>query len=73
MNNYKLTFDNGQIIEIKIDLSNPKSYMNLEAFCVHYIQKNNLTNCHIQKPDGVIGRVAKTGQYHWNHNGFSFC
>ena len=73
MNNYRLTFDNGQVIEIKIDLTNPTAYMNLEAFCVNFIEKNNLKECHILKPNGKIGRVAKTGNHHWNHNGYSFC
>lgn len=72
MSNYQLTFDNGQVINIKLDLTNPKAYMNLEAFCVHHIEKNNLTSCHILKPNGDIGRVLKNGQYHWNHNGFQF-
>jgi hypothetical protein len=72
MKNYRLTFDNGQVIEIKIDLTNPKSYMNAQAFCVDFIEKNKLSNCQIIKHDGSIGLVKKTGNWHWNHNGYSF-
>lgn len=72
MKNYKLTFDNGKVIEIPMDLTNPKSYMNVQAFCVHFIEKNNLSHCEIVKWDGSIGLVKKTGNWHWNHNGYSF-
>ena len=72
MNNYQLTFDNGQVINIKIDLTNPKAFMNLQAFCVHHIEKNELKSCDILTPSGVMRRVVKSGNYHWNHDGYSF-
>lgn len=70
--NYQLTFDNKEVIDIKMDLSNPKSFMNLQAFCVHHIEKNNLSSCLILTPSNVWRRVRKTGKFHWNHDGYEF-
>ena len=64
---YKLTFDNGQ--KFKLTAENlDEAHVKI----VNYINKNNLNECIILTPNNKIRAVRKTGEYHWNHNGFSF-
>ena len=67
MYTYKLTFNNGdkfQTTTENLDQAHSK--------IVSYINKNNLTECIINCPNGIIRRVRKTGEFHWNHNNFAF-
>ena len=64
---YKLTFDNGQ--KFKLTSENlDEAYVKI----INYIDKNNLKSCIIYTPNNTMRKVIKTGEYHWNHNGFTF-
>ena len=67
MYDYKLTFDNGKKFKLmaeNLDVAHSK--------IVNYINMNNLRDCIIICSNGSIRRVTKTGEHHWNHDGFSF-
>lgn len=64
---YKLTFDNGKKFK-----STTENLDQTHSKIVNYINKYNLRECTIITPNGKIRRVRKTGQWHWNYNGFSF-
>ncbi len=64
---YKLEFDNGTKFK-----STTKNLDQTHKKIVDYINKNNLKSCIITCPNGVVRRVRKTGEWHHNHNGFSF-
>jgi hypothetical protein len=67
MNTYKLTFDNGakfQVTTENLDQAHSK--------IIPYMEKNELTKCVITCPNGAIRTVQKTGNWHWNHNGYTF-
>ena len=67
MYDYKLTFDNGKKFKLtaeNLDVAHSK--------IVNYINSNDLKECIIICSNGSIRRVIKTGERHWNHDGFSF-
>lgn len=67
MYTYKLTFNNGDKFKLTA-----KNLDEAHTKIVNYINKNNLTKCLINCPNGIIRRVVKTGQHHWNHPNFLF-
>jgi NAD-dependent dihydropyrimidine dehydrogenase PreA subunit len=67
MYTYKLKFDNG-----KKFTSTTENLDQTHAKIVKHINENDLKECTIMCPNGVIRRVRKTGSLHWNHNGFQF-
>jgi hypothetical protein len=67
MYTYKLTFDNGKRFN-----STTENLDQTHTKIVKHINENNLKECTILCPNGVICRVRKTGSFHWNHNGFQF-
>ena len=67
MGTYKIEFNNGKkfkLVANNLDETHTK--------VVNYINNNNLVQCMIMCPNGVVRRVRKTGSQHWNHNGFEF-
>ena len=67
MYTYRVTFDNGEKFK-----STSKNLDQTHEKIINYIEKNDLKECKILCPNGVIRRVRKTGQHHWKHNGYSF-
>lgn len=65
---YKLLFSDGKkFICTRTNLD--KAHFTV----VQYMKKNkDLTQCLITCPTGIVRRVRKTGEWHWNHNGYSF-
>jgi hypothetical protein len=64
---YKMTFNNGKKIQT-ITKNLDQAHLQI----VNYMTKNDLFECIILCENGNIKRVRKNGEYHWNHNGFSF-
>ena len=64
---YKLKFDNGKKFKLTVE-----NLTTAHDKIVKYINENNLRECIITCPNGVIRRATKTGNWHWAHNGFSF-
>lgn len=67
MYTYKLKFNNGKKFSTtteNLDQAHTK--------IVDYMKNNNLNECLILCPNGVTRQVINNGNWHWNHNGFSF-
>jgi hypothetical protein len=67
MYTYKLEFNNG-----KKFITKSEKLDGAHVKIISYMEKEGLTNCTITCPNNTIRRVAKTGEFHWNHNGYSF-
>lgn len=67
MYTYKLKFNDG-----KKFVSTTKNLDETYSKIVNHINKNNLESCFVTCPNGKITKATKTGEYHWNHNGFRF-
>ena len=64
---YKLKFNNDQ--KFKLTAENlDEAYVKI----INYINKKNLKSCIIFTPNNKMRKVIKTGEYHWNHDGFTF-
>jgi hypothetical protein len=67
MYTYKLEFENGKKMITKAEKLD-----DAHVKIIGYMEKENLFKCIIKCPNGIIRRVMKTGEWHWNHNGYSF-
>jgi hypothetical protein len=67
MHTYKLEFNNGKRCQ-----THTENLDQTHAKIISYMNKNNLIECIIKCPNGMLRRVRKTGETHFKHNGFSF-
>lgn len=68
MSTYKFSFDNNNK-----STNTLKNLAEAEALAVKYMDHyEHVKKCEITTPNGSISVVRKTGDYHWNHNGYSF-
>ena len=67
MNTYKLQFNNGEKCITKAE-----KLSDAHVKIISYMEKKNLMNCIIICPNGITKTVKKTGDWHWNHNGYLF-
>lgn len=68
MATFKFHFDNNNK-----STNTVKNLAEAEALAVAYMGNySNVKKCEITTPSGNLSIVKKTGDYHWNHNGYSF-
>jgi hypothetical protein len=60
-------FDNGERFPMEA-----KDLDALHVSVVDYMNTHNLSECLITCPSKISRRVRRTGEKHWNHDGFSF-
>ena len=68
MYTYKLKFDNNNRSTNKV-----KNLDAAQALAVAYMHAHpSVKECEITTPTGALSFVRHTGEWHWNHPGFSF-